>query len=75
MDSVISVGGNNTYNLNHINKTKMLKEGTLGRNYQSKYRGPNSKYQRVTLVIPTGLVFASLPNNSDDDSVESEDEK
>ena len=75
MDSVISIGGKNTYKLKHINKTKMLKEGILGRNYQSKHRGPNSKHQRVTVVIPTSLVFASLPDDSDDDSVQSEDEE
>ena len=53
----------------------MLKEGILGRNYQSMYRGPNSKYQRVTVVIPTSLVFAILPDDSDDGSVKSEDEE
>ena len=75
MDSVFSVVGNNTYKLKHINKTKMLKEGLLGRNYQSEYRGLNSKQQRVTVVIPKSLVFASLPDDSDDDSVKSEDEE
>ena len=75
MGSVISEGGNNTYKIKHINKTKMLKEGILGRNYQSKYRGPNSKYQRVTVVIPTSLVFPSLPDDYDDDSIKSEDEE
>ena len=75
MDSVISVGGNNTYNLKHINKTKRLKEVILGRNCQSEYWGPHTKHEMVTVVIPTSLVFPSLPDDSDDDSVKSEDEE